>query len=221
MGTQRERFEAFYRLRKARNPDEESAVLGAADAFDASMARGSITPAELETLVSGASSPRTGIWMSCTDFLGAASARWAEAAQAIIAMMRSPKAGVRFNALCCLVEGTPSRITEEVVRLGLRDKSARLHWKAAQQASDLGCRGLVPDLEAALRAEANAKARASIGLSLALLRDGYLLETSDDGSYTLSVKVPSGITLVSVAAEEIEKKGAAAVAAEIRASRSA
>jgi hypothetical protein len=216
MKTQRSRLEAYYSLPGARHPDDEKAVLAAADAYDVAVAAGKIAPGQLQVIIDAVSNPRTRVWENCIYLLQSASEQWPQAAEAILDMMRSTKANVRFAALCSLGPQTPSPVIDQAIRNGLCDRSSRVRWKAADKANQLDCKHLIPDVQRALQSETNARAKASIELDCAFLRDGYLAKPQGDGSFHISIKLPRGGTCVNVSAKELEERGIEAILSEAR-----
>jgi hypothetical protein len=114
MGKQRDRFETWFaRWRGVRTPEEEAAVLGVADAYDAAVESGKLSADRLSKVVDAASSPRALLWENATELLAGLSVRWESAARAITEMSQSRQSHVRFAALCCLLPDTPAVITAD------------------------------------------------------------------------------------------------------------
>lgn len=189
MVTQRERFERYFGLPGPKDSDREQVLLAVADAFDAAMIDGDMTEDRLRVIVQAVSSPKVAIWESCCGILGAASERWPNAAEAILQISRQSHAHVRFNAICSLTEKTPAHVVNEVLKNGLSDRSARVRWKAADQACSLNQHRLIPDIAKAVNCEVNPKAKSSINFSLHFLRDGFLVRRNEDGSYNISIRL--------------------------------
>src|SRR6516165_3763073 len=137
MLTQRERFERYFRLPGPKDPEREQVILAAADAFDAAMIDSNMTEDRLQAIVHAVSSPKAAIWQNCCGLLGAASECWPIAAEAIRQLSSHRLAHVRFKAICSLSEKTPADVVDEVLKTGLGDRSARVRWKAADQACSL------------------------------------------------------------------------------------
>ncbi len=171
--SQRARYEGLIELAREEgcpNPHIDPVLMAAADAFDAATARGGPAPEHLATIVEGASHKLARIWYDGIRILQRASERWPEAAEAIREMSRDTKAHVRFCALCSLGARTPADATDAVIKAGLTDRSANVRWKAADRAVSLHRVHLAPELEAALAAERNERARRSIQHDLQRLR---------------------------------------------------
>jgi HEAT repeat protein len=217
MGKQRDRFEAWFaRWRGVRTPDEEAAVLAFADAYDAAVQSGKLSPDQLATVVDAASSPRALLWMNATELLADLAIRWEIAAQVVAKMFASRQSHIRFAALCCLRADTPMKISNGLLRNGLIDKSSRVRWKAAQKIGDLERNELLPELEAAFSSEKNAKARREIELHLRLLRDGHIVKPSTPSGFDVTVRIKGGILSGHVTREAMQEKGIDAIAAELR-----
>jgi hypothetical protein len=216
MGAKRAELEQFFQRRRPREPHWEEVMLKVADAFDAIQETGDIFPVHLQTVVDGASNARALVWMNSVDLLRILSGKWPEAADAIQRMSQNRRANVRFNAICCLGKKTPPRTVDAVLESGLRDKSARVRWKAAQEACQLYRVNLIPAIGAALAAERNAKTRRSIDFSLRLLRDGYRIEKKPDGSVSICVRMQNGFRGKYVSAEGLKRRGIDAIVLEIR-----
>lgn len=214
MGCSRDRLEPWIRetIRK-RDPDLEEPLLAAIDAYDAICETARISPELLRPIVEAASSSRIPLYDTATTFLSKLTDRFPEVCDAVKAMFEAPRSHVRFNAILCLGSSTPPNLTFELLRRGLRDKSVRVRWKAADRAGRLRLRDLVPELEKALVIEKDSKASRTIHLELRLLRDGYILEPSG-GGFTLTTFTPHGIRGRFISTSELEKRGIDALVEE-------
>jgi hypothetical protein len=202
--------------RGPRDPQDEAALLAVADAYDAVQRSGLLSKQQLRTVVDGASNNRMLVWAGSTDLLMALSAQFAEVAAAILNMSQHRQAHVRFNALCCLGKKTPTDTVHAVIKAGLIDKSSRVRRKAADRAHTLRAVELVPEITAALKAEKHDKTRATIEFELRLLRDGFIVNVSDDGQFDVTVSYPGGICGRTVSAKEMKSRGMEAVVADMR-----
>lgn len=218
MQTQRQRFEQYFSLPGAKDLARERIILTAADAFDAATANGHITSDQLQVIVQAVSHRSTRIWESCCGLLAAASELWPLAAAAILQMSRESHAHVRFNAICSLSTKTPINVVNEVLKCGLADRSARVRWKAADKASSLNQRQLIPEIAIAVEREVNVRVKASMIFSLHFLKDGFLVERKEDGSYSVSVRLydPPGGTVELVSENEFRTRGIESIVAEVR-----
>jgi hypothetical protein len=217
MGKQRERFESWFRRwRGVRTRQEEAALLKVADAFDAAVASDELTAKQLKIVVQAASSARALLWMNATELLGAMAVRWTIAADAVVQMSANRQSHVRFASLCCLRDKTPRAVIRQLLQEGLADKSSRVRWKAAQKVHDFERKDLLPQLNAALTRETNAKARAEMELHLRLLRDGYIAERSDRSGFYVTVGFKGSISSRFVSRELMKEKGVDAIATEVR-----
>lgn len=209
IGPQHARYAAWFERRRGpRDPQDEAALLAIADAYDAALQTGTLTSEQLQRVVDGASSRKALLWNNATDLLMSLSGRWPAAADAIVAMSRSPQAHVRFAAICSLGKNTPLSITDAVLRAGLTDRSSSVRWKAADRSNVLERVTVIPDITAALAVEQNAKARQSIELDLRMLRDGYWIRPEAPGSLWITVRSRSGgIAGRSISETEMESEG--------------
>src|ERR1043166_8978671 len=182
------RFEAWLQRRRGRRePLLEAELLTVVDAYDTAKQGRTLKPEELQLIADAASDSRALLWQNAVAFMGVLSEQWPEANAAILAMAQSRKAHVRFNALCCLGESTPFSTVEQVLKSGLRDKSARVRGKAADRMGQLRKLEFVPELTAALTNERDPKARSTMEFELRLLRDGYILEPAQGGGFRVTV----------------------------------
>jgi hypothetical protein len=205
------------RYLRPRYPELVAPLMAAVDAFDAIQDRGELSQGNLGILVEAACSSRRPLYENVCGFMAHLTARWPEATAAILQMSKSPKAQIRFNAILCLGRDTPSDVVDAILKGGLRDKSARVRSKAADWAGRLRNKRLVTELGAALTAEKNRRARSTIEFELRLLRDGYILEKTEDGWFRVTVHTDSGGTRGGTVAESrLKLEGVETIAAELR-----
>ena len=216
-GPQHERYAAWFERRRGpRDATDEADLLAVADAYDAAMQSGTLSPEQLERVIKGASDPRALLWNNATYLLHKLSGKWPAAADAIATMFRSRKAQVRFAALCSLGRETPIAITDTLLKAGFRDKSSRVRWKAVDRANTLERRNLVPEITASLAAETDDRARRSIELDLRMLRDGHWLRPESPGRTSVTVRLHNGIASKTVDDDELRTRGLEAILAELR-----
>ena len=216
--TQRERLQPWVgNYLHPRYPELEAPLMAAVDAFDAVQQTGKLTPESLRPIVDAVSSPRTPLYENACGFMQTLSAKWPEVNAAILAMSQSSKAHIRFNAILCLGNSTPSDIVEKVLKSGLLDKSSRVRIKAADWIGRLRKAEFVPELTAALAIEQNAEARSTIEFELRLLRDGYILKPASGGGYNVTVFIEEGGVKSSyVSQETLNKLGIEKIASKLR-----
>ena len=208
MTSTRDRFEPWLsECLRIRYPELEPPLLAAIGAYDSIKRVRQVTPELLEPIVSAASSSRRPLYENASDFLANLTGHFEEARSAVWEMAHHPKSHVRFNAILCVGRTTPPDFVLAVLRHGLVDGSSRVRWKAADWAGRLRLRELVPELEQAVEAETNEKARGTIEFELKLLRDGYIIEEEPDGGYLVTTFVPDGISTMYVSAADLEAKG--------------
>src|SRR5262249_42283979 len=168
----------------------------------------------LAPIVEAASSSRRPLYENATSFLGKLTAEHRLARESVERMAADARSHVRFNAILCLKKAMPLEFTLRLIRQGLRDRSANVRGKAADWAGRLRVREVVPDLEAALAAEKNAKAKQTIEFELRLLRDGYILEENKDGTFCVTAFTPNGCGSRYFQRTEIEQRGIEGIVAE-------
>ena len=202
---------------RPRYPELEVPLVAAIDAFDVILSANELAPHQLRPIVDAVSSSRRPLYENASGFMKTLSAKWPEVNAAILAMSRSSKAHVRFNAILCLGNSTPADIIEKVLKSGLLDKSSRVRGKAADWIGRLRRRELVGELAAALSVEHDQKARSTIEFELRLLRDGYILEPEKDGGYRVTVHTDNGgVRSDPVDEVSLRTRGIDAIASELR-----
>jgi hypothetical protein len=216
-GPQHEHYAAWLERRRApRDPEAEADLLAVADAYDAAMQSGTLSPEQLQRVIDGASDSRALLWNNATDLLKKLSGTWPAAADAMVTMFRSRKAHVRFATLCSLGRETPVTVTDALLKAGIRDKSSRVRWKAVDRANILERRNLVADIAAALAVEPDDKARRSMELDLRMLRDGHWVRPHSHGWSSVTARLHNGIASRTVSDDELRIKGLEAVLSELR-----
>jgi hypothetical protein len=215
MGKTRDKFEPWLRdYLRPRYPELEPALLRAIDAFDTIRRSRRITPQLLAAIVEAASSSRRPLFVHATTFLGKLTRRFKEVRDAVESMAKDKRNHVRFNAILCLDDSTPRPFTVQLLRQGLRDRSANVRMKAADWSGRLRVREIVPDLEMALARETHAEARATLEFKLKLLRDGYILEADKDGFFVTAF-TKDGIGMGWFSRSTLKERGIDAIVADI------
>jgi hypothetical protein len=211
----RDYYESWLRdyLQK-RQPDLVPPLLAAIDAYDTIQEENRLDAGLLAPIVAAASSSRRPLYENVTEFLGKLTTEYALARQSVETMAVDSRSHVRFNAILCLTKTTPLDFTLRIIRQGLRDKSATVRGKAADWTGRLRLRQVVPDLEAAFAVEKNTKARETIEFELRLLRDGYILEQEENGTFCVTAFTPIGCGSRRFKGTEIEQRGIEAIVAE-------
>jgi hypothetical protein len=211
MGKMRDPWDQWLRLYAEFKPQ----LARANRAFNAIEKRKRITAKLLAPIVEAASNPRASLFKNAIELLAKLADQYLEAQEAVLAMVRDPHWNVRFNAICCLEKPTPLAMTLQMLRKGLRDRSAKVRWKAADRALYLGVRELVPELERADAFEKHEAAKTEISYSLSLLRDGYSLRQWPDGGFAVSTFTTNGISARKVSQSELRRRGIETIVAEI------
>lgn len=217
MGAQREHYEQWFAKRRGpRNAEDEAVALEAADAYDAMKERGKPSLPLLDVLVDSAGNPHRLVWNCAVDLLSKCILEWPEVADTVAAMMRDRSSTTRFSAMCCVKEHMPAQFAREMVQAGLSDKSGQVRWKAGEAANQLKFVEFVPLLERLAEKEKPGRTRRSLEHSLRMLRDGYILHTMRDGTYSLWIDTARGSTGKSISESELKSKGVDALVAAFR-----
>jgi len=220
MGAQRDRYEEWFaKLRGPRNAADEATALRAADAYDAMKQSGRPSQSYLDDLVSAAGDPHRLVWNCAVDLLSRSLKEWPEVAILIAAMLQDRRSTTRFSAMCSVEECMPTHVAGEMIEAGLSDRSGQVRWKAAEAANRLNRTEFVPLLERVVKAEKPGRTRRSLEHSLRMLRDGYILESKGDGSYSLSINTAEGCAGKFVSETELKSKGIESLVADFRRSR--
>lgn len=150
--------------------------------------------ADLGPLVVAASSPHKLVCETGGTLLALLAVNHPGAQLAFRRLATARAATARFHAVAFLTTDLPEPLRREVLGRALDDRSAKVRWKAVEQAEEFGFRDLLPRLEAMAETDQDAGVRRTLGLPIPLLRDGYVLQPSPDGrGYHLTVRGPHGI----------------------------
>ncbi|WP_442909339.1 HEAT repeat domain-containing protein [Ideonella sp. BN130291] len=178
-----------------------------------------LSSSALASLRAALSSSRTLLYETASYVLADALAFDPQAIDLLVDLSKSQKATERFNAILCLSEKTPQATSLDVITKSLGDRSSKVRIKAADWVLRLGLTPALPALKKALSTEQHSEARRTMEFSLALVRDGYLISPWSDKQVWFTLALSPGCTVSSaVDAALIEQSGAAAVAAQLRAS---
>lgn len=217
MGAQRDHYERWFAKRRGpRNTADEAVALRAADAYDAMRSQGEPSRTQLDVLVKVAGNPHGLVWNCAVDLLSKSLHEWPEVADTIAAMMRERSSTTRFVAMCCVKEHMPAQVARDMIQAGLSDKSGQVRWKAGEAANRLKCVEFVPLLETVAAKEKAGRTRRSLEHSLRMLRDGYILNSMRDGSYSLWIDTACGSIGRSFTEAEVTSKGVDALVAALR-----
>jgi hypothetical protein len=175
-----------------KEPEEHLALARAAiDAFAACQRKRRPAEADLEPLVTSASSPHKLVFETGCKLLGELAKTRQEARECFLRMARSKNATARFHSVAYLNRNLPEALRAEIVGLALQDRSAKKRRMAVERAESFKFLSLLPRLQAMQRTESDASVLQTLAFCIPLLRDGYLLEPSADGSgYYLTVSRP-------------------------------
>jgi hypothetical protein len=217
MGARRDHYEQWFAKRRGpRNAADEAAALKAADAYDAMKRQGKPSRPQLDVMVIAAGNPHRLVRNCAVDLLSKSLREWPEVAATIATMMRDRSSTTRFSAMCCIKEHMPAHIARDMIQAGLSDKSGQVRWKAAEAANRLKFVQFIPLLERVAAEEKPGRTRRSLEHSLRMLRDGYFLNPTGDGTYTLWIDTARGSTGKSITETELISKGVDALVAAFR-----
>ena len=114
----------------------------------------------------------------------------------------------------CIGKGAPHNFKVKLLRQGLRDKSARVRQKSADWTWRLSLRDLVSDLEQALTAENDVKAKGTIEYALKSLKGGYTVKREPDGTVAVTVFTLKGGVTQWFNQADVDRRGIEAIVAE-------
>lgn len=217
-GGHHERLSAWLAQRDRRDEDQlKPLLLDIAAACDAAEEAGVVSLEAAQILKAGLSHRSRLIWGNTVDMLYSLEG-FAPAVSALYAELAgSPSATARFAAICCLSTRTPEPLVDVMLAGGLTDRSSEVRWKSGQVALNMNRQGLVPTMTKALADEKSEKARSSLEMSLALLRDGYQLRMNDDDWNLLTVPMrDGGISSLGVSQADLDRRGVLALAHDLR-----
>ena len=213
----RDHFERWFSERSGpRKPKDEASLLAAADAFDSIQKRRKVTPQLLEPIVAACAWPPTSLSANASRFLSILANQYVEAGHAVEMMASDGRWQVRFNAVLCARKEAPVDLNVKILRIALRDKSARVRGMAACHAGILEIQELICDLEQALKCEKDPKAKDSIDFELKLLRDGFTVEPASKGQFVVCTRFNRGTTSRFVSKAELDRLGPKAIAKKMR-----
>lgn len=214
MAYQRERYEQWIRdFLERRHPELVSRFREILDAFESTVASGTILQQQLATISDGVRSRSRPLAENAAILLGELAARFPQARELIKGLSRDPSLQVRVNALIALGVVAPGELHEEVLRGALRDRSPKLRTLAADKIVQLGMKSLLSDLEQAAAEEADPKTRESLECERDLLRDGFCARRQNDNRTWITCRLPDGSLKSSfVDSGDVERIGLRAIA---------
>ncbi len=162
-------------------------ALAAIDAFEA--CDQNVDEANLRLLVIAASSPHKLVFETGCNLLVRLAISHLEAQQCLSQMARDKNGTARFHAVAYLEEELPESLRREIVQIALGDRSTKVRQKGVERAEDFKFKEFLPQLVEMQRSETNERVKESLAFHIPLLRDGFRLERSDDGTgYDLTVR---------------------------------
>jgi hypothetical protein len=204
----RQQFDPWLRdVLQPRYPELVAPLVAAIEALDLYRSGTPLTEKLLQPIVAAASSSRRPLYENATSFLGSITETQSLAIEAVVKMSKSKDATLRFNAILCLKECTPSDVTLQILRQALIDKSSRVRKKAADWAGRLRLKTLVPELESAAAIEQHTGTRTTILFELRLLRDGYILDPAAPNGFYVTTRTKGGVASRFVSSSELESRG--------------
>ena len=176
-------------------PDDRAKKMlaeSALDTFEALANQEMIEADRLAPVVDAARSPYFVAFDIGMHFLCRIAAMHEVARSAMRNLLASGKAQVRVNLIRVVHDRLPKEFCIELIRRGLTDRSKRVREVAAEQARILLLHELLPDLQQSEENEDDAKMKFAMNGAIALIRDGYFVNTHPDGSKSLVVRISDG-----------------------------
>jgi hypothetical protein len=187
-----ERFREWLRNFPTVPAERMAMALAAIEAFEAFERRSSA--ADLRPLVMAASSSHKLVFETGCRLLVRLAAHHTGAQQCLSEMAKDKNATARFHAAAYLDDELPEALRREIVHQALSDRSAKVRQKGIEGVERFKFTDLLSRLEEMQRTETNEGVRRSLALHVPLLRDGFLLEPSEDGAgYYLIVRGPGSV----------------------------
>ena len=169
-------------------------AIAAIDAYAYCAQQIQITTADLRPLIAAASSPHKLVFETGCNLLVLLAIQNGVAQASLLAMAKSKNATARFHAVAYLTENLPEVLRLEIVELALEDRSNKVRQKGIEGAERFRFKRFLARMEEMQRTETDRTVQQSLDLHVPLLRDGFLLERSGDGSgYNLTVRGPNSI----------------------------
>jgi len=131
----------------------------------------------------------------------------AEARMALINLSGDKRINARINALVALHDCGTVQVREQVLRIALRDKSARVRQLAACKVQGFLLHSLLEELEGAIAREGDVFCRQAMIFSSCLLKDGYFLDHLTSGAVRLTIVVKNCIRSTVHSANDFREKG--------------
>jgi hypothetical protein len=184
-----------YREWVRQRPDDRSKkplAEGAMDTFEALANQKAIEPDDLTPIIDAARSPYIVAWDIGMHFLCRVAAIHEVGRNAMRNLLACGKAQVRVNLITELHDRLPKEFCIELIRRGLVDRSKRVREAAADKARILILHELLPDLKRCEEDELQAEMKLAMNWAIALIRDGYFVNTLPDGSKSLVVRISDG-----------------------------
>lgn len=193
-------------------PDRRAAAEAAIEAFVA-FAEGQ-EPSALDPLVVAARSPHKAVYETGALLLSTLAGLFEPAQRRWRALAEDKSATARFHAIAYLEQPMPESLCLEVLRLGLRDASARVRAKAVEGAEGHALRVLLPELEEMQRHESDTKVRAALAFHLPILRDGYALDSPASDRHYVRFRLPGALVSAPLHGKPTPEAIAALIAAK-------
>ncbi|XHX81128.1 MAG: hypothetical protein RBJ76_14670 [Stenomitos frigidus ULC029] len=192
-------------------------IFPALDAYESLRNASSISEAELQPIIEAACCR----WVSVWDTGGRALAEFAcnhpAAQNAFRKMMASRKNNERYQAIASLSPGMPKPLLQELLTLGLSDRSKSVRAKTADRCDVLRFQEMLPKLLQRIEVEFDAQVKERLEFHTAMLQEGYLIRPEEDGSLLLSIRTKSGWSFRTVTQDDVDSDRVPAIVAEAQA----
>ena len=181
-------------LQDAQEPSDRLELAhNAIDCFQQCEINDHFTAAELAPIIEAAVSRYKFVFETGGALLVALARRNSVAQQALLRMASDRKVTARFHAVAFLERSLPERLCAKIIELALSDTSPKVRCMGVQRAEELKFSSFVSQLEQMLETESHPDVVRSLECHLPVLRDGYRLEPSLDGTgYNLTFRSDRG-----------------------------
>jgi len=201
---------------RVREPQKRRLLLAALNAFDRLRRVRRISALDLSPIETAAKCPFKAVWIIGTDLIMRLAAKDRVAKDAVRRIMSSKKVEERFQITAALTCILPKAFSKEIIRIALKDKGKRVREKAVEACDRLRLKEMLPELDARLAVEHNPDVKRQLQFSIAMLREGYLLEPEEP---CLIVTTPIGFCCPVVTKKDITEERLSALISGVKSGR--
>lgn len=184
MGEQRARIQAWLEQRnRARDREDGAWILAIAEICDDAIEKGKLTAKQVRALIDALKNTHAMVWGTTAELIFVLQQNGVDVAPVLLELIKSKKVHDRYAAISCLYSTAPRALADKLLIAGLTDKNIKVRWIATQTAIvSFRKRWLAP-----LIAPAGACLRFNIPNCQTLIRQGYVLNKVENGTYNLTV----------------------------------